>query len=190
MIRTIRSFFLSRALREKLLLVVFVGIAVLWWGSSFVTRASGFWQAQRTTVLRLREQAEWIKNELREQAEWIKNENTIKETAKKTASRLDPTKTLSGNQLVTTVSQLANEAGLKGLQTAGGTVTTTSGQFAVHSQEFVIRNVEWETLGKFYEALQRRSPYISLERFTLTSAANNAAQLTLNLKVTSVEITR
>src|SRR5688572_12770144 len=179
MIRTIRAFFLSRALREKLLLVVFVGIAVLWWGSSFVTRASGFWQAQRTTVLRLREQAEWIKNE-----------NTIKETAKKTASRLDPTKTLSGNQLVTTVSQLANEAGLKGLQTAGGTVTTTSGQFAVHSQEFVIRNVEWETLGKFYEALQRRSPYISLERFTLTSAANNAAQLTLNLKVTSVEITR
>ena len=179
MIRTLRAYFLSRATREKLLLVAFVGIAVLWWGSSFVTRANGFWQAQRTMTLRLREQAEWIRNEV-----------TIKETTKKTASRLDPTKTLSGNQLVTTVSQLANEAGLKGLQTAGGTVTTTSGQFAVHSQEFVIRNVEWETLSKFYEALQRRSPYISLEKFTLTSAANNAAQLTLNLKVTSVEITR
>jgi hypothetical protein len=179
MIRTLRAYFLTRAVREKLLLVAFVGIAVLWWGSSFATRATTFWQAQRTTTLRLREQAEWIRNE-----------NTIKETAKKTASRLDPTKTLSGNQLVTTVSQLANEAGLKGLQTAGGTVTTTSGQFAVHSQEFVIRNVEWETLSKFYEALQRRSPYISLERFTLTAAANNAAQLTLSLKVTSVEITR
>ena len=179
MIRTLRAYFLSRATREKLLLVAFVGIAVLWWGSSFITRASAFWQAQRTMTLRLREQAEWIRSEV-----------TIKETAKKTASRLDPTKTLSGNQLVTTVSQLANEAGLKGLQTAGGTVTTTSGQFAVHSQEFVIRNVEWETLSKFYEALQSRSPYISLEKFTLTSAANNAAQLTLNLKVTSVEITR
>jgi hypothetical protein len=114
----------------------------------------------------------------------------IEETAKKTASRLDPTKTLNGNQLVTTVTQLANDTGVKNIQTTGGTQTTTSGQFAVHSQEFIIRNVEWDSLSKFYEALQRRSPYISLERFTLNSAANNAAQLTLSLKVTSVEITR
>ena len=178
MIRSARAFFLSRALREKLLLVAFVGIATVWWASSFSGRATAFWQAQRSIMLRLTEQATWIRNE-----------KTIEETAKKTASRLDPTKTLNGNQLVTTVSQLAQDAGLKGMQTAGSTVTTTSGQFAVHSQEFVIRNVEWETLTKFYEALQRRSPYISLERFILV-AGNNAAQLTLNLKVTSVEITR
>jgi hypothetical protein len=179
MIRSARAFFLSRALREKLLLVVFIGIAALWWGSSFTARAGAFWQDQRTTTLRLREQAEWIKNR-----------TVIEETAKKTASRLDPTKTLNGNQLVTTVTQLANDTGVKNIQTTGGTQTTTSGQFAVHSQEFIIRNVEWDSLSKFYEALQRRSPYISLERFTLNSAANNAAQLTLSLKVTSVEITR
>lgn len=179
MIRSARAFFLSRALREKLLLVVFIGIAALWWASSFSSRTSAFWHAQRTTLVRLKEQAEWIKNQ-----------TTIEETAKKTAARLDPTKTLNANQLVTTVSQMANDAGLKTIQTAGSATTTTSGQFAVHSQEFVIRNVSWEPLGKFYETLQRRSPYISLERFTLLSAANNAEQLTLNLKVTSVEITR
>ena len=179
MIRSARAFFLSRALREKLLLVVFIGIAVLWWASSFSARAGSFWREQRTTTLRLREQAEWIKNK-----------TMIEETATRTASRLDPTKTLNGNQLVTTVLQLANEGGVKNIQTSGSTVTSTSGQFAVHSQEFVIRNVEWDALTKFYETLQRRSPYISLERFTLVSAPNNAAQLTLNLKVTSVEITR
>jgi hypothetical protein len=178
MIRTVRAFFLSRALREKLLLVVFIGIALLWWGSSFTARASSFWREQRTTTLRLADQAEWIKNKV-----------VIEETATKTAARLDPTKTLNGNQLVTTVSQLANEAGVKNIQTSGSTATTTSGQFAVHSQEFTIRNVEWDTLSKFYEALQRRSPYISLERFTLTAAVN-ASQLTLSLKVASVEITR
>lgn len=178
MIRSIRAYFLSRALREKLLLVLFVVIALLWWGSSFSARASAFWQSQRSTTFRLRDQAEWIKNEA-----------IIKERAEKTASRLDPTRTLNGNQLVTTVLQLANEVGLKGIQTAGSTNTRTSGQFAVHSQEFIVRNVDWETLSKFYEALQRRSPYISLERFTL-NAGTNAAQLTLNLKVTSVEITR
>ena len=179
MIRSARAFFLSRALREKLLLVVFIGIAALWWASSFIARTSSFWREQRTTTLRLKEQAEWIKNKV-----------VIDETAVKTASRLDPTKTLNGNQLITTVSQLATEAGVKNFQTGGSTVTTTSGQFAVHSQEFVIRNVEWDALSRFYEALQRRSPYISLERFTLVSAPNNAAQLTLNLKVTSVELTR
>jgi hypothetical protein len=79
---------------------------------------------------------------------------------------------------------------LKNIQTSGSTVTTTSGQFAVHSQEFVIRNLEWESLSRFYATLQGRSPYVSLERFTLLAAPNNPAQLTLNLKVTSVEITR
>jgi hypothetical protein len=177
MIRTARAFFLNRALREKLLLVVFIGIAALWWASSFSGRAMAFWQAQRT-----------IKVRLTDQALWIKNESAINETAKVTASRLDPTRTLNRNQLVTTVGQLASDAGLKG--TSGSPVTTTSDQFAVHSLEFIIRNVEWEPLSKFYEALQRKSPYISLERFTLIAAPNNAAQLTLNLKVTSVEMTR
>lgn len=179
MIRSARAFFLGRALREKLLLVAFIAIAALWWASSFSARASTFWQQQRTTTLRLKEQAEWIKNQ-----------TVIEETAKQTASRLDPTKTLNGNQLVTTVNQLAADAGIKSIQTSGSTVSTTSGQFAVHSQEFVIRNVEWEPLSRFYEALQRRTPYVSLERFTLIAAPNNASQLTLNLKVTSVEITR
>jgi hypothetical protein len=179
MIRSARAFFLSRALREKLLLVVFVGVAALWWLSAFMTRSGAFWREQRATTAQLREQAEWIKNKV-----------VIEETAKKTASRLEPTKTLNGNQLVTTVSQLANEAGLRNTNTSGGTTTTTSGQFSVHSQEFVMRSVEWDALKRFYEALQRRSPYIAMERFILQSAPANAAQLTLSLKVTSVEITR
>jgi predicted RNA polymerase sigma factor len=67
-------------------------------------------------------------------------------------------------------------------------VTTTSGQFAVHSVEYTIRSADWETLKKFYEALQQRSPYIAVERFVLSAMANNEAQLTLGLKVVSVEI--
>lgn len=183
MIRSVRAYFLSRALREKLLLVAFIAIGVLWWLSAFATRGGVFWRDQRLTTSRLAEQAQWIKSR-----------TLIEETAKKTASQLDPTRTLNGNQLVTTVSQLANEAGLKSIQTNGGIVTTTSGQFAVHSQEFTIRSIDgasgWEALKKFYEALQKRSPYIAMERFTLLASAGNPAQLTLVLKVASVEITR
>ena len=178
MIRSLRAYFLSRALREKFLLVAFIAIGLLWWASAFSTRAGAFWTAQRATSL-----------QLTEQAQWIKNRTMIEETAKNTAARLDVTKTLNGNQLVTTVPRLATEAGLKNIQTSGSLENTTTGQFAVHSQEFTVRNVDWDPLLKFYEALQQRSPYIAIERFTLQSP-NNAQQHVLQIKVTSVEIVK
>ena len=178
MIRSLRAYFLSRALREKFLLVAFIAIGLLWWASAFSTRASAFWSAQRATSL-----------QLTEQGQWIRNRTMIEETAKQTAARLDTTKTLNGNQLVTTVPRLATEAGLKNIQTSGSLENTTTGQFSVHSQEFVVRNVDWEPLLKFYEALQQRSPYIAIERFTLQSPTN-APQHVLQIKVTSVEIVK
>lgn len=179
MIRTARAYFLTRALREKLLLVAFVVIGVLWWFSAFSTRLGTFWRDQRKTTA-----------DLAVQTEWIKNQEMIERTAKATAGRLEAAKTLNGNQLVTTVSRLAAEAGLKNTNTSGNTVTMPAGQFAVHSQEYVIRNVEWEPLGVFYKALQDRSPYIAIERFILAAASPDSPQLTLSLKVTSVEIVR
>lgn len=179
MIRTARAYFLTRALREKLLLVAFVAIGVLWWGSAFSTRFGAFWRDQRRTT-----------SELAVQGEWIKNKDMIERNAKATAGRLDPSKTLNGNQLVTTVSRLAAEAGLKNTQTSGNLVTIPAGQFAVHSQEYVVRNVEWEPLGVFYAAIQQRSPYIAIDRFVLAAASPDSPQLTLSLKVTSVEIVR
>jgi hypothetical protein len=179
MIRTFRAYFLNRALREKLLLVAFVGIGAAWWLTAFGGRAGRFWREQRSTTSRLAEQAQWIQNR-----------SVIEQTAEKTAGRLDPTKTLNGNQLVTTVAQLANDAGLKQIATNGNFSTTTSGQFALHSVEYTIRNADWETLSKFYETLQKRSPYIAVERFVLSAGPANPAQLVLLLKVVSAEIVR
>jgi hypothetical protein len=179
MIRITRAFFLSRALREKLLLVVFILIGLLWWGSSFLTRGSAFWNEQRTMTSRLKVNAEWFKNQ-----------TLIEQNEKKTAESLAPEKALNANQLLTTVNQLANEAGLKNINSSGNLPSSTSGQFAVHSQEFRVLNVEWDALIRFYEALQKRSPYIAIERFTLQSTGSNTSQHQLSLKVTSMEIRR
>ena len=65
--------------------------------------------------------------------------------------------------------------------------TQKSGQFAVHTAEYNITNAGWDQLRAFYDALQKRSPYISIERFILSSGTNPAV-LTLNLKIVSVEI--
>lgn len=179
MIRITRAFFLSRALREKLLLVAFILIGLLWWGSSFLTRGREFWNEQRTMTSRLKVNAEWFKNQ-----------TLIEQNEKKTAESLAPEKALNANQLLTEVNRLANEAGLKNIGSSGTPPSSTSGQFAVHSQEFQIRNVEWDPLKVFYEALQKRSPYIAIERFTLQSTGNNSSQHQLSLKVTSMEIRR
>ena len=175
MMRVIRHYFLTRALREKLLLMAFLAIGVLWWLSAFGRHAGAFLREARTTTARLATQALWVRNQ-----------PPIEAAAKKTAERLDPAKTLNGNQLVTTVDQLAKEAGLR--NGVGLTPTTQkSGQFAVHTAEYNITNAGWDQLRAFYDALQQRSPYISIERFILSSGANPAV-LTLNLKIVSVEI--
>ena len=61
-------------------------------------------------------------------------------------------------------------------------------QFTIHTAEYTINQAEWDQLRPFYEALQKRTPYISVVRFTLTSAPNAPAKLTLLLKVVSFEI--
>ena len=60
MIRSLRAFFLNRVLREKLLLVGFLGIAVIMWATSFSSRASAFWRAQRATTAQLKDQEFWL----------------------------------------------------------------------------------------------------------------------------------
>ena len=173
--RAIRHYFLTRALREKLLLLAFLAVGVLWWLSAFSRHAGTFLRDARTTTARLATQ------EL-----WIRNRPAIEAAAKKTAERLDPAKTLNGNQLVTTVDQLAKDSGLR--NGVGLTPTTQkSGQFAVHTAEYNITNAGCDQVRAFYDALQKRSPYISIERFILSSGTNPAV-LTLNLKIVSVEI--
>lgn len=177
MIRNLRVYFLTRALREKLLLFAFIAIGVAWWGSSLLTRSSKFWQEKRKTTA-----------DLSVQTQWIKNKTVIEDAAQKTAARLDQSRTLNSNQLVAVVLQIANDAGLKNVNTGGVVPTTRSGQFAIHSTQVTIRNADWDTLKKFYETLQQRSPYLAVENFTLTSTPGNDAQLTLVLRVASFEI--
>lgn len=178
MIRSLRAYFLTRALREKLLLLGFIAIGLIWWLSEFSTRAGAFLREQQITTSRLREQAEWIRNR-----------EKIETTAATTAARLEPAKTLNGNQLVAAVSQMARDTGLPNSVSSAAT-TRRSGQFALHSVEFTIRGADYESVLKFYDALVARSPYIAIERFTLTAQPNNPAQLSLVLKVASVELAR
>lgn len=180
MIRNLRVFFLSRLLREKLLLVAFIGLGMLWWLSSFSAQVGRFWRGQGATTAALKEQDVWIKNRA-----------FVDSAAQKAASRLVPEKTLDGTRLVNAVNQAAAEAGLKSNQynSTGGT-DETNGQFTIHSLNYQVTGATYEMLLKFYLNLQQRAPYIGIGTFALSSTRANPALLTLNLKISSVEVAR
>lgn len=180
MIRTLRAYFLSRVLREKLLLLAFVGIGFLWWFSSFGKRAGAFYREQQQTT-----------TSLKGQAFYIDNKATIEQNAATAAGKLDPTKTLNSNQLATTLQQIANETGLKNAQLSGSPTTRQNGQFAIHSAAYSIRNAPWDSIREYYAALQQRAPYISIDVFTLQAPPNPVPgqdSLSLNIRAESVQI--
>jgi hypothetical protein len=180
MIRTLRAFFLSRLLREKLLLLAFVAIGMFWWLSSFTTRANGFWRTQRSTTI-----------DLADQKQWLERGPTIENEAKQAASRLDPAKTRDRTRLFAEVSNLANEAGLRNTSISPITPSVTAGQFSVHSVNFSATNVDWDPLiKKFYPVLQAKAPYIGIEQFTL-QVPNPANRMhVLTMRISSVEVSQ
>ncbi len=178
MIRTLRAFFLGRLLREKLLLVVFVLIGVLMWLSGYSRRFGSFWREQHSTTV-----------SLADQQRWLDNRKALEEAARKSAERLDASKTLDASRLLATVAALASEAGLR--NTSSGQQTNDSnGQISIHTLPYTVNRADWDSLKKFYVALSARSPYIGIERFTLNADRANPAQLNLAITVTSVEIAR
>ncbi len=185
MIRTIRAFFLGCQLRERLLLVIFLVIAVLLWFSGFSKRAGVFWREQhRTTV------------DLSEQAQWLANSANIEASAQKSAARLDASKTLDDTRLVDAIQKIASDAGLHNTTSQPPGNPLGNGQFAIHKLDYSVRLNEpdgdknWNMLKAFYTGLEKRSPYIGIELFTVRPNAANPAQLDVAMRVSSVEIAK
>jgi hypothetical protein len=179
MIRTLRIYFLTRLLREKIGLLVLLLIGVGAWAMSFTAKAARFYREQRSTTVTLNEQQTWLDH--RQQ---------IETAAQKAASRLDPAQTLDRTRLVAALHQAASEAGLRNTST-NPAPSESNGQFTVHSVDFNAQGAEYVPLEEFYLKLHRRAPYIGIEQFTLTAPnRSDPSKYALVLRVSSVEIPR
>jgi len=178
MIRSLRAFFLTRYLREKLLLTALVFFAAAIWLSSLSARTGRFIRAARATS-----------GTLAEQSRWLSRRSSIEQSAQAAASRLDPVRTLDTTRLIAEVSAIASEAGLKNT-TSGDPKDASSGQFSVHTLQFNVTKVDWATLKEFYLALSKRSPYIGIEQFSMQGDRSNPMLLSANFQISSVEISK
>lgn len=175
--RAIRAFFLSRLLREKLMLVLLFGLGLAMWVSSFAARGGDAWRTHRR-----------VSTELADQREWLANRERIEAESVQAVQNLDPARTLDDTRLVGELSALAREHNLR--FTNDTPQTERSGQFAVHTVQINLQRADWEALKHFYVALARRSPYIGIEQFALSADRSNPANLNAQLRVSSVEIVR
>ncbi len=171
----LKAYFLSRLLREKLLLVTIMLLAALTLLSNFSGRVARAWRAARTASVALADEQQWLANRV-----------AIEASAGQAVKNLDPAKTLDDTQLVGELNALAKAQGLK--FTSDTPRTERTGQFAVHSVQFNLLKMDWESLKRFYLELTKRSPYISLEQFSLQAERTNPGLLNASLKVSSVEI--
>lgn len=170
-----KAFFFGRALREKLLLLIFVLLALLIWLGGGLRRGRALWGDLRAT-----------QTELATQQVWLANASAIEAKAAATTKSLDPAKTLNATRLVGELNTLVGRIGLNA--DIGSQRTEQTNQFAFHSVQMNIRRSDLATLLKFYAELSRRSPYIGLEQFTLTVDRGNPGQLNASFRVVSVEL--
>lgn len=184
MTKAFKAFFLARQLREKLLLLAFVGAGVAIWFSSFAGRARSFWLAVQNTNATLANQNTWLAKA-----------PEIDARTKAAAAKLDPLKTYNANSLLGVIDRLAKEE-FGNKVTISTEPSKTSGQFATHSVVASINasntEADWGLLQKFYADLQKLSPYVSLEELTIqtSNAGRPGGTMTVRLRATSVEVIR
>lgn len=176
MIRTLRAFFLSRVLREKLLLVGFLGIAVVMWATAFSSRTGRFLRAQRATTA-----------ELKDQSFWIGRKGEIEAATRAAASEMDPTKTLDATGLSVEVSRIANEANVN-VSRDSVAPGASIGQFSINSMRLNVNNADWAAFSTFYQKLQARAPYIAITELVMQPVPRNERQILARMTVVSFEI--
>ena len=175
-----RAFFLSRLLREKVLLLGLLAIAAVMWLSAVSTRVQTFWR-----------EASLTSSELNDQKRWLAERERIMAEAKSAVEDLDPSRTYDSVRLGAELDAIARGVGITKDTAIDDSQTSPGPQFSINSVRFVIRNADWEKqILPFYEELSKRAPYIGIEEFTILANRANPAQLTASLRVSAVEIAR
>lgn len=177
MTRSLRAFFLSRSFREEVLVVLFALILIGWWSSAYSDRAGQFLREVRHTS-----------SELSTQTLYLTHRADIMAAAQQAASRFDAANTLNATELLTTVNNLAQDAGLADTQ-GEADADESNGQFSVHTLRFSIPHADWDSLTSFYLALEKKHPYIGIEQFTIQFDKNSKTH-NVTMVLSSFEISK
>lgn len=180
MIKAGKVFFLGCLLREKLLLLAFILLGATVWLSSFSGRASRFGRDEKI-----------LRAALAAQALSLDSRDLVAVSARQAISKLDPARTLNDTRLLGEINAIANSIGLRGNSVSTNEARTErTTQFAINSLHVSVTKASYANLVKLCLELQKRSPYIGLDEFSMQAdvASRGTDVLNASLKVSSVEI--
>ena len=174
-----KSFFLSRQSREKILLLGLVIMATLWWLTSALNRGTTFIADWKNTT-----------DTLKSQQRMLDARETIQARAAAAIQQLDPASTFDTLHLQAELGIMTDAAGIAN-KTISDARSERTAQFSVNSAQIQIRNTDYPSLVKFYDELKKRTPYIGLDQMSIQPAnPANPVLLIMVAKVSSVEIAR
>ena len=174
---TMKAFFQTRLLREKLLLLAFIGLVAVVWASSTAGRAVAYVRDYGV-----------VSTDLEEQRLWLERREAIAATAAAAIGNLDPSRSFNAVRLPAELGAVAAATGPSGSTSSEALPLERTAQFAVNSIRYRITRSDWDTIKRFYLELSKRAPYITIEQFTLSAERANPAQLNALLRVTAVEV--
>ncbi len=173
----IRRLFELRSPRERLLMTVFLWLALLLW-----------------LVLSIR----WWRNALyqhalasdavAEQQIYINEANSIDERLAGAQAMIDPTRTLTSTQLFSAVDGLARESGLPA--DIRSPESSEEGIFNTHRVRVDVRRASLEQLMTFTQAVRQQAPYLALRNFAVRANGRDPKQLDAVVVVESFELTQ
>jgi hypothetical protein len=170
-----KNFYNTKSMRERLLMLGFLAIGVLWWGSALVTRVGDnvrSWHA--------------VAEEAEIQQMWQGQAGAIAERTAQAASKLDAARTMSATQAYAEVDRLAQ--GLP--HDMGAPRTDLTDNFAIHSLQITFRRVDMAGLIRFYEGVASRAPYVGIDQCTISADRATPGMVNAVFRVYSVEAFR
>ena len=174
-----KALFFSRHLREKILLIVLLGMIAVSWLAAVAGRAHALWREWRATS-----------TVLTTQQQWLDNRRDIEAAAAKAVGRLDPARTFSSTRLLGELSMIADQVGVRSNTSSEILGTERTNEFAVNTVQFAIRNADLAAILGFYDEIDKRAPYLGVEQFSLSVNPGNQNLLNVMLRVSSAEIAR
>jgi len=153
-----KAYFLSRHIREKMLILGLVIIAIAFWLPSLIGRTNQLLAEKKLAESKIAEQQPWLDR---------RDEIDAEEAA--AVNKLKPELSFDKLKLTSEITKMAEAASVNPAPIIGAATSSkaTSRQLSISSIRVTLNNVDMPTLVSFYRELAKRSPYISISDCTI-----------------------
>jgi hypothetical protein len=168
-----RNFYNGRLLRERVLLLVFLCIGVLWWATALIGRIRQNVQIWHS-----------VSQEAEIQRLWLAKGASVGQRTAQVAKQLDPARTMNAAQAYAEVSRLATGLPLE----MGAQRTDRTDNFSLHSLQVTFRRIDLAGLVRFYEGVAARAPYLGIDQCTISGDRTSPGLHNAVFRIYSVEV--